>query len=177
MDASAEAGVPFEAVEIAERPRPVQDAAAVWRLRALLRRSRPDVVHAHGLRAAAVAALAIGRGRPRPRLVVTVHNAAPAGGAAGAVYRVLERLVARRADAVLCVSSDLEARMRALGAKGVGRALVPAPSPAQRPLPHHCPFHLRPRALPRKRRRACGLAGRLSCWRWPGWRRRRGWTP
>jgi glycosyltransferase involved in cell wall biosynthesis len=40
---------------------------------------------------------------------------------------VLERLVARRADAVLCVSGDLEARMRRLGARGVARALVPAP--------------------------------------------------
>jgi glycosyltransferase involved in cell wall biosynthesis len=126
--ACAEA-VPFEPVEIAERPRPARDAAAVWRLRALLRRSRPDVVHAHGLRAAAVAALAIGRGRRRPKLVVTSHNAAPAGGLPGGVYRALERLVASRADQVLCVSSDLEARMRALGAKGVGRALVPAPPP------------------------------------------------
>jgi glycosyltransferase involved in cell wall biosynthesis len=59
--------------------------------------------------------------------VVTAHNAAPAGGPAGLVYGALERLVARRADEVLCVSSDLEARMRALGAKDVGRALVPAP--------------------------------------------------
>ena len=116
----------FTAVEIAERPRPAQDLAALRRLRMLLRRARPDVVHAHGLRAGALAALAV-RGRGRPGLVVTVHNAAPTGGVAGAVYRVLERLVARRADAVLCVSSDLEARMRALGARHVSRALVPAP--------------------------------------------------
>jgi glycosyltransferase involved in cell wall biosynthesis len=129
LSASAEAAVSFEPVEIAERPRPARDAAAVWRLRALLRRPRPDVVHAHGLRAGAIAALAIGLGQRRPRLVVTVHNAAPAGGQAAALYRVLERLVARRADRVLCVSSDLEARMRALGARAVGRALVPAPPP------------------------------------------------
>jgi glycosyltransferase involved in cell wall biosynthesis len=127
--------VPFEPVEITERPRPVRDVAAVRRLRSRLRRSRPDVVHAHGLRAAAVAALAVGRSRHRPRLVVTVHNAAPAGGLAAAVYRMLEWLVARRADQVLCVSTDLEARMRALGAKRVGRALVPAPSLPAPPLP------------------------------------------
>jgi glycosyltransferase involved in cell wall biosynthesis len=119
--------VPFEPVEIADRPRPARDLAALRRLRALLRRSRPDVVHAHGLRAGALATLAAGRGRGAPRLVVTVHNAAPAGGPAGAVYGLLERLVARRADLVLCVSSDLEARMRRLGAGHVGRALVPAP--------------------------------------------------
>jgi glycosyltransferase involved in cell wall biosynthesis len=122
----------FAAVEIASRPRPSRDLAAVRRLRALLAGSRPDVVHAHGLRAGALAALAIGRrgaarDGARPGLVVTVHNAAPGGGPAAVVYRVLERVVARRADAVLCVSADLESRMRRLGALGVARAVVPAP--------------------------------------------------
>jgi glycosyltransferase involved in cell wall biosynthesis len=127
----------FTAVEIADRPRPARDLAAVRRLRALLAGSRPDVVHAHGLRAGALAALAVGRGRggARPRLIVTVHNAAPQAGAAAVVYRTLERLVARRADQVLCVSSDLEARMRGLGARGVGRALVPAPPASAAPDP------------------------------------------
>jgi glycosyltransferase involved in cell wall biosynthesis len=119
------AGVEFEPVEIADRPRPGRDAAAVLRLRRLLRHWGPDVVHAHGLRAGAVAALAVA---PRLPLAVTVHNAPPAGGAAGAVYAVLERIVARRAAAVCCVSSDLAERMRRLGARGVQRALVPAPT-------------------------------------------------
>jgi glycosyltransferase involved in cell wall biosynthesis len=44
----------------------------------------------------------------------------------GAIYRVLELIVARNADSVLCVSADLEDRMRAAGAHRVGRALVPA---------------------------------------------------
>jgi glycosyltransferase involved in cell wall biosynthesis len=145
----------FAAVEIADRVRPSRDLAAIRRLRTLLASSRPDVVHAHGLRAGALAALAVGgaagrggsgragagrrggrrqgarRGRARPALLVTVHNAPPAGGPAAAVYQVLERIVARRADAVLCVSGDLEARMRRIGARRVARALVPAPpSPA-----------------------------------------------
>ena len=124
----SDAGVPhFAAVEIADRPRPSRDLAAVLRLRRLLARSRPDIVHAHGLRAGALAALAIGSGTARPGLVVTVHNAAPAGGPAGAVYRLLEHLVARKAGQVLCVSGDLEARMRRLGARNVARAVVPAP--------------------------------------------------
>ena len=60
--------------------------------------------------------------------MVTVHNAPPhGGGAAVRVYRVLERMVARRADLVLCVSPDLERRMRAAAARRVGRAVVPAP--------------------------------------------------
>ena len=146
-------GLPgFAAVQIAERPRPAGDLAAVRRLRALFAAFGPDVVHAHGLRAGALAALAVGRDRAapdrtaddpaaddpaangqagrdhsRPRLVVTVHNAAPDAGLAAAVYRVLERIVARRADAVLCVSADLESRMRRLGARRVTRAVVPAP--------------------------------------------------
>jgi len=146
-------GLPgFAAVRIAERPRPARDLAAVRRLRALFAAFGPDVVHAHGLRAGALAALAVGRDRAapdptaddpaaddpaadgqavrdhaRPRLVVTVHNAAPDAVLAAAVYRVLERIVARRADAVLCVSADLESRMRRLGARRVTRAVVPAP--------------------------------------------------
>jgi glycosyltransferase involved in cell wall biosynthesis len=124
--------VTFGPAEIAERPRPARDAAAVLRLRALLARARPDVVHAHGLRAGALAALALLPPRPGPRvsLAVTVHNAPPGGGPSGAVYAVLERIVARRADAVTCVSGDLAARMRRLGAAGVGMAQVPAPAAA-----------------------------------------------
>ncbi|HEY4850868.1 MAG TPA: glycosyltransferase, partial [Streptosporangiaceae bacterium] len=40
----------FVRVEIAARPRPARDTAAVLRLRRLLLGSSPDVVHAHGLR-------------------------------------------------------------------------------------------------------------------------------
>jgi glycosyltransferase involved in cell wall biosynthesis len=129
------AGVEFTPVEIADRPRVRQDLRAVRRLRRLTAAWRPDVVHAHGLRAGALTAIALTFVRPtvyqpRPALVVTVHNAPPAGGVTGAVYRVLERIVARGADSVLGVSADLEERMRAAGARRVGRALVPAFAPA-----------------------------------------------
>ena len=123
--------VSFTPVEIADRPRVARDLRAIRRLRRLLAAWRPDVAHAHGLRAGALTAIALAFVRPtvyhpRPALVVTVHNAPPAGGATGAVYRVLERIVAGRADSVLCVAPDLEERMRAAGARRVGRALVPA---------------------------------------------------
>ena len=122
-------------MEIADRPRPGRDASTVRRLRRLLATEDPQVVHAHGTRAGAFAALALGpRGRGPaglvPALVVTMHNAPPRGLAAGLVYRGLERVVARRADAVLCASPDLADRMRRLGASGVGRAVVPAPAAA-----------------------------------------------
>jgi len=128
-------GVGFTAVEVADRPRLPGDLRTIGRLRRLFRAWRPDVVHAHGLRAAALAAIAVafsrtaaGNKQGRPALVVTVHNAPPAGGVTGAIYRVLELIVARNADSVLCVSADLEDRMRAAGAHRVGRALVP-PAP------------------------------------------------
>ncbi len=126
---SAQAG--FTAVEIADRPRVLHDLRAIARLRRLIRAWRPDVVHAHGLRAGALTAIALAFVRSsvyhhRPALAVTVHNAPAAGGVTGAVYRVLELIVARTADSVLCVSPDLEDRMRAAGARRVGRALVPA---------------------------------------------------
>jgi glycosyltransferase involved in cell wall biosynthesis len=124
-------GVEFTPVEFGDRPRP-GDAAAVLRLRRALRAAPPGVVHAHGLRAGAFTVLALagarGARRRRPAIVVTVHNAPPhGGGAAVRVYRILEWMVARGADLVLCVSPDLERRMRAAGARWVGRAVVPAP--------------------------------------------------
>jgi glycosyltransferase involved in cell wall biosynthesis len=121
-------GVSFTPVEIGDRPRP-GDLAAVARLRGLLRPARPgDIVHAHGMRAGALTVLALTprRGRRRPGIVVTVHNAPSAGGAAGLVYRLLELVVARGADLVLCVSPDLERRMRRAGAGRVARAVIAA---------------------------------------------------
>lgn len=131
---SAVPGVSFAAVEIGDRPRP-GDLASVLRLRRLLA-ARADAVHAHGLRAGALSLLALTlvRGRRRPAAVVTVHNAPPTAGAYARVYRLLERLVARRADLVLCVSPDLEARMRAVGARRVERAVIAAPqAPSAQP--------------------------------------------
>ena len=135
MTASDTAGgdTPIEtfAVRIGERPRPVSDAREVARLRHWLRSWRPDVVHAHGVRAGAFAALAIGKPERLPALVVTVHNAPPAGRQGRLVYRVLERICARRAQLVLSASADLAARMRAAGAAEVQQFDVPAPATAQ----------------------------------------------
>ena len=137
---SAVTRVGFTAVDIADRPRVFRDVVAIRRLRRLLRAWRPEVVHAHGLRAGALTAIAAAFVRPSvydagPALIVTVHNAPAAGGVTGAIYRVLELIVARRADSVLCVSADLEQRMRAAGARRVAHAPVPAysiPAPALR---------------------------------------------
>ncbi len=150
-------------MEIADRPRPAADAAAVLRLRRLLARAAPDVVHAHGMRAGAVAAIALA-GRPGPLLrwpspcITRRRGASPAN----LVYRVLERVIARRADAVLCVSGDLASRMRGLGARGVARAVVPAPAAGAPPAG----------AAARPGPRPARPAGRW-CWPRAGWPSRR----
>jgi glycosyltransferase involved in cell wall biosynthesis len=145
------AGARFVDVAVSDRPHPVNDLRAVLEIRRATREA--DVVHAHGLRAGALAALGArgaaataeprgtrrgggrgGAGAARSRdsrraLVVTLHNALTTGGFVGFVYAVLERIVARRADRVLVVSPDLGARMIALGARDVRAAVVPAPPP------------------------------------------------
>jgi glycosyltransferase involved in cell wall biosynthesis len=128
------AGAGFTAVEIADRPRPVADLLATLRLRRAVR--DVDVVHAHGLRAGALAVLATRtlprrrRGGSRPAVVVTLHNALVSGGRGPrvqkAVHGGLERVVAR-ADAVLGVSADLVAAMARRGARRTDLAVVPAP--------------------------------------------------
>lgn len=120
----AATGARFVAVPIAERPSPAVDARSVRTLRRLARDA--DVVHAHGLRAGALAGLA--RRRGGPPLVVTLHNALVSRGAVAVAYGVLERIVARRADLVLGVSADLEERQRQLGARRVAAAVIAAPA-------------------------------------------------
>ena len=121
-------------VDITDRPRP-GDQAVIRHLRMIA--AGADVVHAHGLRAGALTALAIsslGSRERRPGLVVTLHNLPVGGPRVQAISSVLERLVARRADVVLGVSSDLVERARERGAVDAERALVPAP-PRREPVP------------------------------------------
>ena len=118
-----------EALEIGPRPS-VNDSLAVARLRRLGRRA--DVLHAHGLRAGALAALALGRRRRgRTRLVVTLHNLTVGGRLTTLVGDRLERLIARRADLVLAVSPDLAERAKDLGTPHVELAIIPAVPPQQ----------------------------------------------
>ena len=118
-----------EALEIGPRPS-LNDTLAVARLRRLGRRA--DVLHAHGLRAGALAALALGRRRRgRTRLVVTLHNLTVGGRLTTLVGDRLERLIARRADLVLAVSPDLAERAQDLGTPHVELAIIPAVPPQQ----------------------------------------------
>ncbi len=121
----AASGATFEPVPIATAVRPWRDHRVVRQLRAVTGGS--DVVHAHGLRAAALTGLALGRRRPgRIPLVATWHNAVLVTGPRRAVLTGLEMLAARRADLTLCVSPDLVDRATDLGAPEAVLAPVPA---------------------------------------------------
>ena len=128
---SAEAAFGFSAVaryvpvEISTGPRPAGDLRAVRRLRRLL--AGADLVHAHGIRAAALAGLATPHGVP---LVTTWHNALLGSALRRAAWAPLERRVARRATVTLCVSADLADRVRVLGGGDVRVAPVGARRPA-----------------------------------------------
>ncbi|HYY10839.1 MAG TPA: glycosyltransferase family 4 protein [Kineosporiaceae bacterium] len=119
------ADVPRATLAVRTRPDPRRDLAAVLALRRLARDA--DVVHAHGVRAGALAVLAARSLPERPAVVVTAHNAALGGRGVRAVHAALTTVVARGADAVLGVSADLVDELRARGARQAARALVPAP--------------------------------------------------
>ena len=110
-------------LDVSDRPHPVRDARAVRDLSRLA--AGADLVHAHGLRAAALAVLATARGGVP--VVATLHNAAPSGALTGVVYAGLERVVARGSALVLGVSADLVDRVDRLGARRTGLAVVAAP--------------------------------------------------
>ncbi|NUK95613.1 glycosyltransferase family 4 protein, partial [Streptomyces lunaelactis] len=105
------------------------DPAAVGALRAAC--AGADVVHAHGVHAAARATLALSG--QRVPLVVTWHTRAHDDGARGQVLRLLERRVARAAAVVLGTCSELVDRARKRGARDARLAPVAVPSPRGRP--------------------------------------------
>ena len=82
-----------------------------------------EVIHAHGLRAGALAVLAAKRlpAAKRPRVVVTLHNL-PVGSAPTRL------VVVKGADYVLTVSPDLLEKAKQLGLKAGEIAVVPAPA-------------------------------------------------
>jgi len=116
------AGAQFRPVRIASGLRPAEDARALLSLRRAL--GRPDLVHAHGLRAGLLSVLA----RPAAPVVVTVHNALlDPPGPRRRISEALERVVMRGADVVLAASLDLADHARAVGGRDVRAAPLSAP--------------------------------------------------
>jgi glycosyltransferase involved in cell wall biosynthesis len=95
------------------------DVFAVWRLGAMLRSERPDVVHLHTARAHAVVGLAARLAGFRP-VVVTRRLELPVRGAAGRwKYRAL-------ADHYVAISDAVAASLRAAGVPARRISLVPS---------------------------------------------------
>lgn len=141
IDALSALGVDAERADVDIRPRPRAraDLRTVRSLRSAAAAGSLDAVHAHGLRAGALAGLALGTPRrrarragerPATRLVVTLHNRSVGSRAARATGSLLLNIVARTADTVLAVSSDLIADARRAGAPDVRLAVIPAHPPA-----------------------------------------------
>jgi glycosyltransferase involved in cell wall biosynthesis len=114
-------GVPLTRLVLPDRGRsPLGVIAGVAGLAAAVRRTRPDVVHAHNPRVTGMAAVAvrIARGPRRPLLLGTFQ------GSLRAEYRGAAWLF-RGADAVTCVSEDLVSGLRAAGLTGAEVHVVP----------------------------------------------------
>ena len=127
--------------------------ALLWAVRGEVRRTRPDVVHAHWILPGGLVMALLRAAGAGFRTVLTLHgtDVELAGGRA----RPLARWIIRRADAVLAVSEPLARRAEELiglpaGSVGVGRIPLPvalAPTPIPR-----VPVACSPPAGPRSRR-------------------------
>ena len=89
-----------------------------------------EVIHAHGLRAGALAVLAAKRlpAAKHPRVVVTLHNLPVGSAPTRLVGKALHLVVVKGADYVLTVSPDLLEKAKQLGLKTGEIAVVPAPA-------------------------------------------------
>ena len=114
------AAAPVERLEMVRSVSPREDAAAVAALARLLRRMRPDVIHAHSSKAGAVARLAR-VARPRTPLIYTPHGFAFNGWfeseSERGRYRMVERALTPLATTVLCVCEAERRLARSIGVR------------------------------------------------------------
>ncbi len=116
-DAARQAGqTVVEVPHLGRALRPGSDLTSLWRVRRLIQEWRPDVVHTHTAKAGVV-----GRGAalsckgPRPALVHTFHGHVLSGyfsALVGRAFATIERRLARRTDALICVSQAVERQLR-----------------------------------------------------------------
>lgn len=114
-------------IDIGARPSGA-DLKALRQLKQLA--ATTQVIHAHGLRAGALAVLAAKRlpAAKRPRVVVTLHNLPVGSAPTRLVGKALQLVVVKGADYVLTVSPDLLKKAKQLGLKAGEIAVVPAPA-------------------------------------------------
>ena len=114
-------------IDIGARPSGA-DLKALHQLKQLA--ATVEVIHAHGLRAGALAVLAAKRlpAAKRPRVVVTLHNLPVGSAPTRLVGKALHLVVVKGADYVLTVSPDLLEKAKQLGLEAGEIAVVPAPA-------------------------------------------------
>ena len=96
--------------ELGRDVRPGRDARALAALRALVRERRPAVVHTHTAKAGVLGRLAAAAGDPPPARVHTFHGHVLSGyfgPLRSALWRAVERHLARRTDALVAVSAEV----------------------------------------------------------------------
>jgi glycosyltransferase involved in cell wall biosynthesis len=126
VDAAAAAGVRFVPLRHVQRSlHPVRDSRGLLELVALIRRERPDIVHANSSKAGVLgrmAAILAGA----PITVFTVHGWAfkAYSGLASALYRSADRLMARGTTVTICVTETERAAGLAAGTCCARRTIV-----------------------------------------------------
>jgi glycosyltransferase involved in cell wall biosynthesis len=99
---------------------PVRDLLATFRLARIMREQRPHILHTHTAKAGAIGRIAVLlAGRARPPIVVHTFHGHVLRGYFGrfrtGVFRLLERLLAHVADALIAVSPEVRDDLVALG--------------------------------------------------------------
>jgi glycosyltransferase involved in cell wall biosynthesis len=125
-DAAARAGARFVPLRHVRRSiNPLRDAAGLVELISLIRRERPQILHASSSKAGVLGRLAAATTRV-PVRIFTVHGWAFSAysGLASRLYRVADRLMAPLTTAIICVSERELADGLAAGTCKADRAVV-----------------------------------------------------
>ncbi len=115
-----ELGVPFTLIPHLHREiSPVRDLLATVRLARMIREQRPHILHTHTAKAGAIGRLAaVFAGKARPPIVVHTFHGHVLRGYFGplrtAIFKTLERLLARVADTLIAVSPEVRDDLVAL---------------------------------------------------------------
>ena len=119
-DLAADLGVSPTLIPSMRRDPGLRDVAALWSLMRVTRADRPRIVHTHAAKAGTLgrvaALLALPRGRPV--VVHTFHGHSLTGyfsSRTASIYRLIERWLARRTDALVAVSAEVRDDLVRLG--------------------------------------------------------------
>lgn len=130
---AARLGVPTTRIAHMRREPGAGDLRAILALIRILRHDRPALVHTHAAKAGtlgrAAVLLAFPRGGGRPVMVHTFHGHSLTGyfsSPTAAVFRTIERFLARRTDVLIAVSAEVREDLVRLGVAPAERIIVVA---------------------------------------------------